>query len=95
MCWNVSGDQLVIGAAVSLNRITDSKLFPLLGQTVKQIADHTSRNKITIGGNMNSELMYRESVLPLLLSDAKVNITKGTEDEVVSFDAVFNKEYET
>ena len=26
---------------------------------------------------MNSELMYRESILPLLLADAKVKITKG------------------
>ena len=86
------GDQLVIGAAVSLNKITDSKLFPLLGQTVKQIADHTSRNKITIGGNMNSELIYKESVLPLLLVDAKVKIAKGSEEEIVSLDAVFNKE---
>jgi CO/xanthine dehydrogenase FAD-binding subunit len=86
------GDQLVIGAAVSLNKITDSKLFPLMGQTVKQIADHTSRNKITIGGNMNSELIYKESVLPLLLVDAKVKITKGSEKEIISLDAVFNKE---
>ena len=86
------GDQLVIGAAVSLNKITDSKLFPLLGQTVKRIADHTSRNKITIGGNMNSKLIYKESVLPLLLVDAKVKITKGSEEEIVSLDAVFNKE---
>ncbi len=86
------GNQLVIGAAVSLNKITDSKLFPLLGQTVKKIADHTSRNKITIGGNMNSELIYKESVLPLLLVDAKVKITKGSEEEIVSLDAVFNKE---
>ena len=86
------GNQLVIGAAVSLNKITDSKLFPLLGQTVKKIADHTSRNKITIGGNMKSELIYKESVLPLLLVDAKVKIAKGSEEEVVSLDAVFNKE---
>ena len=86
------GDQLVIGAAVSLNKITDSKLFPLLGQTVKQIADHTSRNKITIGGNINSQLIYKEGVLPLLLVDAKVKITKESEEEIVSLDAVFNKE---
>lgn len=88
----VRGDQLVIGAAVSLNKITDSKLFPLLGQTVKKIADHTSRNKITIGGNMNSELIYREGVLPLLLVDAKVKITKGSDEEIVLLNTVFNKD---
>ncbi|EKN65740.1 xanthine dehydrogenase family protein, FAD-binding subunit [Neobacillus bataviensis LMG 21833] len=75
-------DQLVIGAAVSLNKISESALFPLLGQTVKQIADHTSRNKITIGGNINSRLIYREGILPLLLSEAKVKLA-GNEGEIV------------
>ncbi|ARD47726.1 xanthine dehydrogenase family protein subunit M [Sporosarcina sp. P33] len=84
-------DELVIGAAVSLNKITDSNLFPLLGATVKQIADHTSRNKITIGGNINSELIYKESVLPLLLTDAKVKITKGNSVEIVSLTSVFDR----
>ena len=91
-CIGIKDEQLIIGSAVSLNKITDSKLFPLLGQTVKQIADHTSRNKITIGGNINSKLIYKESVLPLLLVDAKVKITKERGDELVSLDAVFNKE---
>ncbi|MBW8351827.1 FAD binding domain-containing protein [Bacillus sp. IITD106] len=67
-------DQLIIGAGVSLNTISDSNIFPLLGQKVKDIADHTSRNKITIGGNINSQLIYKEGILPLLLSDAKVKI---------------------
>ena len=86
------GDQLIIGSAVSLNTITNSNLFPLLGQTVKQIADHTSRNKITIGGNMNSQLMYRESILPLLITDAHVKITKNKGVEIVPLKAIFNKE---
>lgn len=88
------GNQLIIGAAVSLNKITESNLFPLLGQTVKQIADHTSRNKITLGGNLNSKLMYREGILPLLIADAKVKIAKGTEEEIVPLEAVFDQEIE-
>ncbi|MEK4026434.1 FAD binding domain-containing protein [Sporosarcina sp. FSL W7-1283] len=87
----VHEDKLLIGAAVSLNQITDSKLFPLLGDTLKQIADHTSRNKITIGGNMNSKLMYRESVLPLLLVDAKVKITKGNDEKIALLSSLFDK----
>lgn len=85
------GYELVIGAAVSLNKIANSNLFPLLGATVKQIADHTSRNKITIGGNINSELIYKESVLPLLLVDAKVKIAKGNDEEIVSLTSVFDR----
>ena len=87
----ILGDDVVIGAAVSLNKINDSNIFPLLGATVKQIADHTSRNKITIGGNINSELMYRESILPLLLVDAKVKIAKGNDERVVSLHSVFDR----
>lgn len=86
----IQDDQLIIGTAVSLNKITASNLFPLLGQTVKKIADHTSRNKITIGGNMNSQLIYRESVLPLLLADAKVKIARTTGEEIVPLDDIFN-----
>ncbi|WP_438312949.1 FAD binding domain-containing protein [Sporosarcina sp. FA9] len=85
------GDKLVIGAAVSLNKIANSNLFPFLGATVKQIADHSSRNKITIGGNINSELIYKESVLPLLLVDANVKITKGNDEEIVSLTSVFDR----
>ena len=59
---------------------------------MKQIADHTSRNKITIGGNINSRLMYREGILPLLLADAQVKIIKGKKEKIVALDTVFNKE---
>ncbi|MED4351390.1 FAD binding domain-containing protein [Schinkia azotoformans] len=80
----VRGDELVIGAAVSLNKITESKVFPLLGEAVKKVADHTSRNKITIGGNLFSQLKYREGLLALLLTDSKV-IVVGIEGEEILF----------
>ncbi|MFK9090455.1 FAD binding domain-containing protein [Bacillus salipaludis] len=86
------GDQLVIGSAVSLNKISESNLFPLLGNTVKQVADHTSRNKITIGGNINSRLIYREGILPLLLTDAKVKIAGIDGETVLPLEDVFNQE---
>lgn len=84
-------NHLVIGAAVSLNKVTESNLFPLLGQTVKQIADHTSRNKITIGGNLNSRLIYQEGALPLLLTDAKVKIAGMEGEFVLPLEDVYNK----
>lgn len=70
----LEGNNLIIGSAVTLSNITESKLFPLLGQTVARIADHTMQCKITIGGNINSTIIYREGVLPLLLSDSLVEI---------------------
>ena len=88
----IQDNQLIIGAAVSLNKITQSNLFPLLGKAVKQIADHTSRNKITIGGNINSQLIYRESLLPLLIANAKVKIAGATGEEIVPIDTILDKE---
>ncbi|MCM3566922.1 xanthine dehydrogenase family protein subunit M [Neobacillus mesonae] len=85
-------DQLVIGSAVSLNNITESNLYPLLGQTVKKIADHTSRNKISIGGNLHSRLIYREAVLPLLVADATVKLTGNDGETVHPLKDLFNQE---
>ncbi|HHY73419.1 MAG TPA: xanthine dehydrogenase [Bacillus bacterium] len=85
-------EQLVVGAAVSLNKISESNFFPLLGQAVKKIADHTSRNKITIGGNMKSRLIYRESVLALLLVDAKVKIAGEKGERIVPLADVYEEE---
>ncbi|MFF2448174.1 FAD binding domain-containing protein [Neobacillus sp. NPDC058068] len=86
------GEMLVFGSAISLNKITQSNLFPLLGQAVKQIADHTSRNKITIGGNLHSRLIYREGVLPLLLADAQVKIAGKDGEQLVELKDIFQQE---
>ncbi|MCJ8010110.1 FAD binding domain-containing protein [Lederbergia wuyishanensis] len=83
-------DQLIIGSAVSLNKIADSNVFPLLGRKVKDIADHTSRNKITIGGNINSQLIYKEGILPLLLSEAKVKVAGKGGVQVLPLNEMFN-----
>ncbi|NLV59676.1 MAG: FAD-binding protein [Clostridiales bacterium] len=68
----IHGCQLILGGAVSLERIRVSNLFPLLGVVVGRIADHTNQCRITLGGNLCGTIIYREAVLPLLLSDAMV-----------------------
>ncbi|MGG0668098.1 FAD binding domain-containing protein [Lederbergia citrisecunda] len=82
----MQGDELVIGAAVTLNRLIESNLFPLLSETARTIADHTSRNKITIGGNLMSKLGYREAILPLLVTDAIAIINGPTGTDVEPMD---------
>lgn len=84
--------QLIIGAAISLNKLVETNLFPLLSETVKQIANHTSRNKITIGGNINSQLIYREGVLPFLVADAKVKIAVQGEEKIVPLKKIFDRQ---
>ena len=68
--YQVVEEQLVIGSTKSLTKIEDTNLFPLLSKTVSEIADRTSRNKITVGGNICGQIFYREAVLPFLLCDS-------------------------
>lgn len=68
------GDQLCIGAAVTLSKIVDSGLYPLLSSVGRQIADHTARNQITLGGNICGRIPYKEALLPLLLAKAEVQL---------------------
>lgn len=71
--WEQEG-RVVIGGAVSLERIRNSGLFPLLGTAGGRIADHTNQCRITLGGNLCGTVIYRETALPLLLADARVTL---------------------
>ncbi len=72
MVFEEQNERLVIGAAVTLRQIRDSRMFPLLGTVSKHIADHTNQCRITLGGNLCGNIIYREMSSPLLLSDAQV-----------------------
>ncbi|MBO7747323.1 FAD binding domain-containing protein [Paenibacillus sp. MWE-103] len=65
------GDRLVIGAAVPLIAVEEHPLFPLLADTTRDVADHTNRNRITVGGNLCGKFYYREVLLPFLLVDGE------------------------
>ncbi|MCK6258238.1 FAD binding domain-containing protein [Fictibacillus sp. KIGAM418] len=66
------GDSFVTGAALSLTAIEEHNGFPLLSKAASGVADHTARNKITVGGNICGQIFYREAVLPYLLTDSKI-----------------------
>lgn len=66
--------ELVLGSALTLSDITESKQFPLLEKAAGRIADHTTQCKITLGGNLASTIIYRETVLPLLAADSRAVI---------------------
>jgi CO/xanthine dehydrogenase FAD-binding subunit len=65
-----NGEDLNLGAALTLGELAQSDKFPLLARTAGRIADHTIQCKITLGGNLASTIIYRETALPLLLADA-------------------------
>ena len=81
---------LTIGAACTLSRITESKLFPLLGLACGRVADHTNQCRITLGGNLCGTVIYRETGLPLLLSDAEVTVGGPDGMRRVPFQNIFD-----
>lgn len=87
----IENDKLIIGACVTLSRIEESKLFKLLGLTVGRIADHTNQNRITIGGNVCGTIIYKESVMPLLLADALVTIASKNGERQENINNIFNE----
>ncbi|MED4172803.1 xanthine dehydrogenase family protein subunit M [Halalkalibacterium halodurans] len=74
----MDGTNIILGAAQSLTKIRDAGLFPFLNKAIVEIADHTARNKITLGGNLCANIIYRETALPLLLTSSQVVIASRT-----------------
>lgn len=84
------GSGLHIGAACTLNQIKESKLFPLLTLACGRIADHTNQCRITLGGNLSGTIIYRETSLPLLLSEAEVTLASPRGERTAPFSEVFD-----
>jgi CO/xanthine dehydrogenase FAD-binding subunit len=87
----VHEQKLVLGSALTLSELHDSRVFPLLGETGAGVADRTSRNKITFGGNICGRFIYKEAVLPLLLTDSEVRIAGPTGFRQVPIGQVFDR----
>ncbi|PGY08494.1 xanthine dehydrogenase family protein subunit M [Bacillus sp. AFS031507] len=85
----VSGEQLLLGSTLSLTKIEEANLFPLLTKTTSQVADHTARGKISLGGNICARIFYREAVLPFLLSDSQVLIVGPEGKKMVPINEIF------
>ncbi|NLV49171.1 MAG: FAD-binding protein [Clostridiales bacterium] len=86
----VDKERLHIGSACTLSRIRESNLFALLGLACGRIADHTNQCRITLGGNLCGSIIYRETSLPLLLSDADVSLYGPQGERRIPFRSVFN-----
>ena len=85
------GDQLVIGAAVILTSIAENKLIPFLSKTANFPADHTSRNMITVGGNICGKIIYKEAILGHLIADSNAVIYGEKGKRIVPINRAFNQ----
>ncbi|WP_434284063.1 FAD binding domain-containing protein [Clostridium botulinum] len=89
--FEIKGNKLIIGAAVTLNHIAENKLIPFLSETADFPADHTSRNKITVGGNICGKIIYKEAVLGHLIGDSSVSIYGKKGKRIVPIIQAFNQ----
>ncbi|TVY02195.1 FAD binding domain-containing protein [Cohnella terricola] len=82
-------DRLILGSCVSLSVLSSANPFPLLSVTALGVADQTARNQITLGGNICGKIHFRETVLPLLMSDSRVILAGEKGAREVSIHEVF------
>lgn len=85
-------DYLVLGSSLTLTKIENANLFPLLTKSASEVADHTARGKITLGGNICAQIFYREAVLPFLLTDSQVVLVGPEGIRVAPISEVFHKQ---
>ena len=85
----ISADHLLLGSTLTLTKIEEANLFPLLTKTASEVADHTARGKITLGGNICAQIFYREAVLPFLLADSQVLIVGPDGKKMVPIHELF------
>lgn len=90
VCYS-DGNRYFIGATVALTAIQEIKLFPLLTETSAFAADHTARNKITIGGNICGRIIYKEAVLTPLVTDAQVVLAGSYGVRIIPLNTVFHQ----
>ena len=84
------GNELVFGAALTLNEVIEGDSFPLL-QQASVLVDHSVRNRLTLGGNIAGMLPYRETVLPFLLADATARLVGPAGERRAPLAEVFSK----
>lgn len=83
--------EITIGASIPLNTVVEKNDFPLLSKSSKAIADHTTRNQITIGGNITGRLPFKEALLPLLVAEAQVKTYSKDGFKTKPINEVFDK----
>jgi len=87
----VQNETSTFGSALTLNKIIESTNIPILARTLERIADHTIRNKLTLGGNIIGRLPYREAVLPFMVLYGSVQIASANGIRTENISDFFNK----
>lgn len=91
MVFELTEKELIIGSGINLSEISETNYFPLLKKVTLFPADHTTRDKLTIGGNICGAIRYKEIVLPLLIADCQLLISSKNGSYLVDINEIFNK----
>jgi carbon-monoxide dehydrogenase medium subunit len=86
-------DGLNIGATVTLNEISNSKVvqthYPILVKACKTVGSYQVRNRATLAGNICNASPAADTAPPLLVLEAKVNIIGPTGEKIVPINQFF------
>lgn len=86
-------DGLNIGAAITLNEISNSKAvqtnYPILVKACKTVGSYQVRNRATLVGNICNASPAADTAPPLLVLEAKVNIIGPTGEKIVPINQFF------
>ena len=86
-------DGLNIGATVTLNEISNSKVvqthYPILVKSCKTVGSYQVRNRATLAGNICNASPAADTAPPLLVLEAKVNIIGPTGEKIVPINKFF------
>ena len=80
--WRYEGDELVLGAALTYTEATAGEVasaLPALAAASRTVGSPQIRNRGTIGGNLGTASPAGDSLPPLLIEDARVELasTRG------------------
>lgn len=91
LMFSEDGDKLIYGSALSLNEIVERTKFNLMANVANKVADHTVRNRLSLGGNICGRLFYRETILPVLVTDATAVVATKEGIKEISIMDFFDK----
>lgn len=89
--FDFDNDQLIVGANLDLTTLSEQEDYPQLARVAREIADHTVRNRLTLGGNICGSLPYREALLPFLIAGAEAVLASPDGIRREPLDRLFDK----
>lgn len=87
------GNKIIIGSLTLINELIENEFikeyFPLLRDGASYLGDYEIRNRATIGGNICNASTSADTVIPLLVYNTRVIISKGDMERMEDLSGFF------